>query len=793
MATEKLAVGLAGKGFYVFPVHHDEEENTKKPLTKNGHLDATLDPGLISDWWHKHPNAKVGVAVGKSDLVVADIDTKNGVDGWESLGNAWLDIPETYSYETGTGGTHLIYRAPGGVELNGVAKYRGMPGVDRRGGSSWVMWVGGVPALYDISEAPEWLVDPVVEREAHNFEGGLKTWYEGLLPGEPNVLVRKAIERISEDMSHSEMVDAQHSAIRLGAEGNPGVPYLIEAIEEAWMNRPAEMHTTPESEWESKFHEALQTGIEKYGELTQQLQELPNYSIALVPASVQDKLVLEDTGKSGFSLLLGALVRELSDDNTVASILWNCPATKDLSREWGLQFIHMRIREARKVPEPERENPRIEEQRDKPRYSTGDPELLTEEEREYISKRPTFVDHVEETARGLGYDQLPYFRSVGWTCAAMAFSFKGFIPLKGAHSFPLNLWNISMGLSGTGKTATQQFRDAILKVIFEGDGAETSYDLGSDSSQQGINLALLERDGLPSFFGADEASGFFKGLEARDWNAGFPDMLSKWYDGNVPPSNKINLKEFRGKSARTAFTIQMFATPDRLVESLSREMFNTGFLARFNWVIGLPPKIDKSRFAFEQSQEVKTFDQVPPEVDELAKDLMASRQWMGDRPIPLLATQEAAQRIAEAHERMYNIAKDRENFDIIEPSVTRLADSMKKCAAICAMYREDSSIVLEDALHAIKAVEEWFTNLFIVAGLISEGDFQRDCALIEGWIAAQQGSKASRAKVFHRFRNIIQKDPRELESRINFLVESGIINRKEVNGGIAYELNGSLT
>src|SRR5699024_4494147 len=152
---------------------------------------------------------------GPSQIVILDIDVKNGIDGFESLG--FLETPDTVSYETGTGGFHFAYQAPEGVTLNGVARYRGMDNVDRRGGSSWVMWVGDAPASREeFSKAPEWLCDPIRVRSAHTFEGSLKEWFETLVPGDPSAAVRRAIANIIPDMSHSEMVGSQHHAIRLG-------------------------------------------------------------------------------------------------------------------------------------------------------------------------------------------------------------------------------------------------------------------------------------------------------------------------------------------------------------------------------------------------------------------------------------------------------------------------------------------------------------------------------------------------------------------------------------------------
>lgn len=797
MTLEKALKLSEDSEFYVFPVIHDEEKNTKKPLTSHGHHDASRDPGVIQDWWEKNPNAKVGVACGKSGITVADIDVKNGVDGWESISESWLDLEEPYTYETASGGSHLVYLAPEGVNLAPHVNYRGMKGVDVRAGESWVLWAGGVPNRSDLREAPTWLLDESKRRKVEGFEGTLQEWYETLTPGEPNVMVRRALANIPDDPSHEEMVAKTYEAIRLGCEGSSGVPDLLDALSEAWNSRPAENHTTPESEWEFKFQEALQTGLEKYGEATDLLKNLPEYDLGLVPKNVPDALVTNKTDKAGYSRLLGELVKATEDDDRIASILWNCPATTAVARDWGLEFTYTRIREARVKPEPTRENPRIEERRElehvSPELSTTD--LLSDEEREYIAKRPTFVDHVEAVARDMGYDQIKLFRSAGWTMASMAFGFKGFIPVSATQKHGLNLWNVSVAQSGAGKTVIQDFRDQVLRLIFQGDNPEgMGYDLGTDSSPQGLHLALLERDKKASLFAADEASGFFKTLGKREWDAGLEDTLSKWYNGFVPPANKVSMKELRGKSALTSFSIQMFATPDRLVETLNRDQFKSGFLARFNWVIGNPPKESADRFRIfkdlDEGVEQIEVGVAPKVIQDLASDLMTATAHLKG-PVALRPTPEAAARLEEAYERMFNVAKVRKNWDIVEPAVTRLMEALLKTSGICAMYRSDSTIELEDALHGIAAVNEWLDNLFVIAEDISDGTFQKNCAEMQEWITSRKGSRATRAQIFHQFRGLIERDSRELDNYLTFLSESGAVNRVEEGGGVAYVANGA--
>jgi hypothetical protein len=64
----KAALAYARRGVPVFPC----EPGAKRPLTRNGHWDATTDPRVIERWWKRWPSANVGVPTGKkSDLVLS--------------------------------------------------------------------------------------------------------------------------------------------------------------------------------------------------------------------------------------------------------------------------------------------------------------------------------------------------------------------------------------------------------------------------------------------------------------------------------------------------------------------------------------------------------------------------------------------------------------------------------------------------------------------------------------------------------------------------------------------------
>lgn len=775
MSLQK-ALALAERGLPVFPARLGVD-GSKSPLIGggNGHLDGTTDPAQITEWWTKYPNAPVGVHVGGANLIVLDIDVKNGKDGWESLDQAWLDIPDTFGYDTPSGGRHLVYKHEEGLTLSQSSGYRKMQGVDTRAGSSWVLWNGPVPPENAFADAPEWLLDETPVKSSAAFQGEVSDWYDALVPGEPSGSVRRAIDRIHEDMGHSEMVAATYEAIRLGAEQHPGVPVLIENLERAWLSRDPANHTTPEDKWEYKFHEALASGIQKYGEAIELAKEMPPYTIGLVPVGIPDSMYMGKPGtKNAFNRLLTELATRTTDELVITSILWNSPVTKEVARDWGLEFTYQRAVEALSKKEPLRHAATLSVE------STGPyTPLINSDERETANKQHTFINDFVAGSAMKGFVNETYAVPFAWTCLSMAVGPDAFIPLNG--SIGMNLWFNVLGYSGTGKSSEFTFAASVMDVLFR--GQDTYYNLGATSSPEGLHESLLLRDTLSSIILEDEAATFFSNLRTKSWMDSITHFFSDWYMGQVRAANKVRLKELKGKTATTSFNMHLTSTPDKTLRLLDSGMFETGFLARTNWVLGDPPLHREERFVSTLTETEE--DGFLPITYDLALDLLYLRSELGSERVRLSASEEAQQRLDRAHVEMDAIASQRPLFALTEPSVTRLSETMWKCAGLLALWRGSREIEIEDALVALSYVEEWFNNLFRVVERVTQGDFQRDCLEIVEYLRSST-EPIARDKLLKAFGSMIQRHSGELNDRIDYLLESGLIERSEMNNKIAY-------
>jgi Bifunctional DNA primase/polymerase, N-terminal len=162
----KAALAYARRGVPVFPC----EPGAKRPLTRNGHWDATTDPRIIERWWKRWPSANVGVPTGKkSGVVVLDVDD-GGLESLAKLERAGAAAPKTARARTGGGGIHVFFRYPRGTEIRNSAGLLG-PGLDVRGEGGYVVvppsrtqssyqWVDRSP----LAEA-SWLIEHLTESD----------------------------------------------------------------------------------------------------------------------------------------------------------------------------------------------------------------------------------------------------------------------------------------------------------------------------------------------------------------------------------------------------------------------------------------------------------------------------------------------------------------------------------------------------------------------------------------------------------------------------------------------------
>ena len=159
-ALGQSAVDYARRGMWVFPL----DPRGKKPLGRlvpHGLTQATNDVQQVAEWWHKAPNANIGISCGPSKLVVIDVDPRHGGD--ESIRDLMAKYPElddTLTGETGGGGWHLCFLAPAVPIANSTGTLA--PGLDVRGVGGYIV---APPSIHPDGKAYEWMVGYGIEEK----------------------------------------------------------------------------------------------------------------------------------------------------------------------------------------------------------------------------------------------------------------------------------------------------------------------------------------------------------------------------------------------------------------------------------------------------------------------------------------------------------------------------------------------------------------------------------------------------------------------------------------------------
>jgi hypothetical protein len=186
MSFLEIALDCVRRGWYVFPCVPE----TKRPLVKNGFLDASNSEADVRTWWGKWPNANVAIATGASKLTVLDCD--HGIDDTADFGLFCeaMSLPETYTVRTGRRdgfGVQMYYSGEGvksiaWADTDAVTVCSG----DIRGATGYVMAAGCVHP--DSKERYEVFLDQPIA-PVPDYVRQLKPAPKTGAPGNPNAAV----------------------------------------------------------------------------------------------------------------------------------------------------------------------------------------------------------------------------------------------------------------------------------------------------------------------------------------------------------------------------------------------------------------------------------------------------------------------------------------------------------------------------------------------------------------------------------------------------------------------------
>lgn len=150
--------------FKIFPAQLTNDRQ-KVPLLKGWRELATTDANEIKKWqeFYRDRIAFWGIPCGKNNgIIVLDIDIKT--NGWETLKQNNLQIPDTLTQKTLNGGQHFIFKYDPNRDPGNKVGF--LPGLDIRSEGGWIAFYSFIDPSKPILDAPQWLYDLATLKKA---------------------------------------------------------------------------------------------------------------------------------------------------------------------------------------------------------------------------------------------------------------------------------------------------------------------------------------------------------------------------------------------------------------------------------------------------------------------------------------------------------------------------------------------------------------------------------------------------------------------------------------------------
>lgn len=465
----------------------------------------------------------------------------------------------------------------------------------------------------------------------------------------------------------------------------------------------------------------------------------------------------------------------------VVSIAWHAPASKKWSEEDARGILGLLAEAGKAEMEIKYESgagivaPGADEDSV---FIDTNVKILNDNERAMIAHEKTLVDrYAAHAATRVPKQNLPYDTMNGWTLLSAWASTIGYIPRRNGKE-GLNIFAMILGDTTSGKSAARKLLMTALKELFL---ADPGFNIGGNPSPSALGKKLLERDGKVSLFNKDEAHGAMKSWISADWTSGLLEAMADLYDGKVDAQLRTSDWEASGKSAETHFIMHLQATPKAMIELLNKDLFLSGFLARFVWGLGWPREVTYDSMAEEDAIGDEVVTGFDPYSRQLSAELtIAKRRVQGKADADYMAVRIdslASKRIQDAKWQLNAMFEKDPNFEILQPALVRMGVMIRKAASMLALSEGRNLIVLRDILLALKAAEEWTSNLAKVAQQIVASDWQRETDAVESYIRSRPDSEERKERVLRQFKHV---EGPKLEMYIQSLINQGRIH--EFNG-----------
>jgi len=411
------------------------------------------------------------------------------------------------------------------------------------------------------------------------------------------------------------------------------------------------------------------------------------------------------------------------------------------------------------------------------------PDILSDEERRYCAKNPTFVEEYVEWAKTIGDAAWQYHQAGAFVILSSLLSGAVRLPTSFGTVMP-NLW--FMILADTTLTRKTTAMDMAMDLLYE---VDPDCVLATDGSIEGLLTSLSMRPGRPSIFLRDEFSGLLEMVTKRDYYAGMLETLTKLYDG------KYQKRVLRKETLEIRDPCVVFfagGIKDRIMQLLTYEHIGSGFIPRFCFVtaesdvtrlkpLGPPTTETLGRRGELLDQMKRMYNHYNSPID--TDSIGSIRIWEAS------LTDDAWVRYNAIESMMLQAALESNMPDILTPTFDRLCKSGLKAAVLMAASSrlvDDVTVTERDLVRAFFYIEQWMQHTLYIIANIGKTSVEVNLEKVYNYIHANPGIARSRIMQAYRL------TARDAEATFMTLEQRGLIRRKKVSRGEVFEPTGTV-
>lgn len=508
----------------------------------------------------------------------------------------------------------------------------------------------------------------------------------------------------------------------------------------------------------------------------------------------------EDRRSEARFKLLCELYRIGLDDKAVVALAWGAPTNKYRNDPRGFSGLWAEAMKAKSfvgaVTEGESEaGEKIEVDNEEILAELAEESksfnFLTIEEAEEVSGYVNFVDEWCNWASKATDAPIEYHKQAALTILSAVYSEYGHIRPSFArdkvHGMKLNVWFMTLGRSTRDRKSTARaYMITFLQHIQE-DGRE--YMFPEDFTPSSVSLLLPEWANKSAVYARDEVQGLFSELLNQSYMAGGSAVMTKLYDGWSPSRARASGDRKLTKSVPVSFIMSLTGILSETADILTVKDFKSGFLTRFLYVVAerdpnyVKPTTEQAPRDEEDDEGDKVFDSF---VRRFQMNKTFWEMYVADgETIRIYIEDDAWARWNQFEDDVEAAVARTGHPEIVGSSAERMTISVLKVAALLAMDERQMVVKMSHMLQAIAYAGDWFKNLVLIAGMISESDWERDVSELERFIATK-GGQCTYAVAYRQFTS---KKPQEFEQMVQALEGRGVIVRAQTGNSWTLKIN----